>query len=270
MDLASDFWRDGFVIARDLFSPPEVAGMRYQGMQLDDYNLDLLSVPALRAVLLDDRLLALVRSLIGSELMYFGDSSVSVGAAFPGFHKDNPDKFDPRAPDWQGRYPLVRFGIYTQSHKGRPDGLDLRRGSHEVCSDTFGEHVYADTEPGDVVIWNLRTSHSGGAISVMGRPIDPGTFAARVLRKLPVLCDRQPEKRLALFGTFGAPGPHLERYMAYLKTRKYAVDQFLAQRHDPDALALARSKGVIVRDMKAEVNDHPAPQLNLRHVALPY
>lgn len=270
MDISPTFWRDGFVIVRGLFSVGEVTVFREEALKVDDLRLDLLSIPRLRTVLLDDRLLSAVRSLVGQQVVYFGDSSVSVGEAAAGFHKDNPDKFDPAAPDWTGRYPLIRFGIYTQSHKGRPDGLDLRRGSHEHCSTRMGEHVYADTEPGDVVIWNLRTSHSGCGMTVKGRPVDPESIAGKILRRLPALRDRPQVRRVALFGSFGAPGAHLERYIAYLKTRRYAVDQFIASRHDAEALALARAKGVLVRDMRAEVQERPAAQIHATHVPLPY
>lgn len=270
MDIPRIFWRDGFVILRGLFTPAEVLSMREEALGLDNLNLDLLSIPGLRGVLLDDRLLDVVRSLIGDHLVYFGDSSVWRGTAVPGFHKDNPDKFDSNAPDWKGRYPLVRFGIYTQSHKGKPDGLDLRRGSHEHCSIEVGEHVYAETEPGDVVIWNLRTTHSGGGMTLGGRPINPNSVAASVLRKLRILHDKPQATRVALFGTFGAPSTHLERNIAYCKTRRFAVDMFLAQRYDTEALSLARMKGVEVRDMKAEATALDPSTVHVLHRELPY
>ena len=62
MDLPTTFWRDGFVIVRGMFSRPEVAAMREAGLQLRNHSLDLLSIPELRGVLLDDRLLALVHA----------------------------------------------------------------------------------------------------------------------------------------------------------------------------------------------------------------
>jgi len=270
MEHASAFRSDGYVIVRGLFAPSEVQEIRQRALQVGPTKQELLSIPELRSVLMDERLLAIVRSLVGQQLVYFGDSNVSIDAPSHGFHKDNPDRNDPNGPDWKGDYPLVRFGLYTQSHKGLPNGLDLRRGSHLVASTKVGKHVYCETEPGDVVFWNLRTTHSGWGMTVRGRPVDPESFAGRVLWRLPALRDKHEMRRVVLFGSFGAPGSHLERYVEYLKSRQYGVDAFLAQRYDQDALELARTRGVLVRDMQQELRDHPAKEVRADHWQLPY
>jgi hypothetical protein len=269
-EVSDQFWRDGFVIVRDLFAPSEIAVYRKAARNRADSIADLLCDPTLREALLARRLLELIRELIGPDICYFGDSSAMRGDAIPGFHKDNADKDDAAGPDWQGRYPLVRFGIYTQNHDRRPDGLDVRRGSHDHCSTRIGKHVYIDTRPGDVVIWNLRTTHSGAGMTVAGRPVDPESLAGKILRRLPALRDKPREERVALFGTFGAPGPHLGRYIAYLRTRQYAVAGWLASRYDEAALGFARDRGVAVRDMRREIEREPPASLHAGHVPLPY
>lgn len=272
MGIASQFQNDGFVIVRGLFTPAEVADFRRRALDLpgDERHLDLLSLPTLRDVMLDPRLLQVFRTLIGPELVYFGDSSVSIDTVSHGFHKDNPDRNDPNGPDWRGDYPLVRCGIYTQSHKGKPNGLDVRRGSHKVASNLFGDHVYCDTEPGDVVFWNARTTHSGNGMTVRGWPVDPQFLLGRVLWRFPALRDRPDVTRVVLFASFGAPSAHLERFVLCLKSREYGVKQAMDARHDAEALAAARAAGVTVRDMKREVIERPAPVVRADHWQLPY
>lgn len=195
---------------------------------------------------------------------------IRIGGANSGFHKDNPDKFDKNAPDWKGRYTLVRFGIYTQDHKGKPDGVDLRERSHEHCSTTIGKHVYADTSPGDVVCWNLRTSHSGGGMTVMGRPIDPESIIGKVLRRVPMLRDPIKVQRVALFWSYGNQSSHLERFITYLKTRKFAVDSWMAQNYSQAVIDEANAAGLRVRYVRPELEANPPKQVTVRHIDPPY
>jgi len=272
MDHAAQFRQDGYVIVRQLFTPEEVADMRKRAQALpeDERFLDLLSLPTLRGVLLNERLLEVFRSLIGDDLVYYGDSSVSIDSLAHGFHKDNPDRNDPNGPDWKGDYPLVRCGIYTQSHKGQPNGLDLRRGSHELTSLQEGEHLQADTEPGDVVFWNGRTTHSGFGITVRGRPIDPESLVGKVLWRFPMLRDKPKAQRVVLFASFAAPGAHLERFVTALKSREYGVKRALEARHDEEVLEAAKAAGITVRDMKWEVTENPFHTVRKDHWQLPY
>lgn len=270
MSLAEQFWNDGFAIIRNAFSPEEVAAWRRAAFERVDRTADLLSDPALRQYLLDDRLLEVVRSLIGEEIIYFGDSSTVFGDNVGPFHKDIVDKDDPNGPDWNGRYTVIRLGLYTQPHAGLPNGLNIRRGSHNVCSDSVGEFVYADTNVGDLVVWSLRTTHAGGGMTVFGQPIDPATPFGWVLRRAPLLRDRPKTERLVLFSSFGAPGPHLDRFVAYLRTRQYAVDGWRKSRYDEEAIAAAEAKGVIVRDMCRDLEINPPNNVTAHHVPLPY
>lgn len=270
--LADRFWRDGFVIVRNLFDPQEVRSFRELALEGGETGRDLLSQPGLSDLLLDNRILDCFRSILGqSELVYFGDSSVMIGETAAGFHKDNPDKVDPRAPDWQlDRYPLVRMGLYTTDHSRFPDGVDLRRGSHKYPSLTKGEHVQPDLRVGDVVFWNLRTSHSGGAMKLLGHAVNPASYFGRLLRKLPAVRDKPHERRVAFFATFALAGPQLERFIESLKFREYAVSAWRASRYDPGTLDRAGARGLTVRDVAEEIAAEPPRQLHRDHVSLPY
>mgnify|MGYP007000149766 len=56
----------------------------------------------------------IVKSLIGTDIVYFGESNTQSGIAIRGNHKDSriSDREDGSGMDWQGNYPLVRVAIY--------------------------------------------------------------------------------------------------------------------------------------------------------------
>jgi Phytanoyl-CoA dioxygenase (PhyH) len=84
------------------------------------------------------------------------------------FHKDNSDKINGDAPDWTKPSHLLGVGIYLQDHTHHSGGLTVFEGSHSQASikngrviTEWGKRVYLKTEPGDVVVWYLKTSHAG-------------------------------------------------------------------------------------------------------------
>ena len=74
---------------------------------------------------------------------------------FRGFHRDNVDRTDLTAPDWDGDYTIVPLAIYLQDNKNYSGGLKIKNPS--------GKAVFVESEEGDVVTWNPRTMRSGNA-----------------------------------------------------------------------------------------------------------
>src|SRR4030088_974587 len=126
MELLADcFARDGFVVVRNIFSRDEIQDLRqrlqrqFEADQLEQKVLDdkwnhteqkvgkgdLLSKPLLRDVVLDERVLNIASALLPPKpLVYFGDSSYSLGSGSRGFHRDNIDNKKARGPDWVSPY----------------------------------------------------------------------------------------------------------------------------------------------------------------------
>lgn len=267
-----EFWNNGFCILRGFFSEHEVAEWRVFASTYADR--DLFAHDALRKIVLDPRVLEIARDILSDQaLVYFGDSNAMVGSTDAGFHKDNADKNCQDAPDWQGEYPIIRFGLYTDDHFRFSGGLDLRQGSHRTVSVNEGRHVAARTRPGDLVVWNLRTTHSGGAHLLRnGAALNPATLAAKIVRRLPKGWLTMPEhrQRIGIFWTFGLAGSHLDRYIAYLKTRRYSVDRWQAAMYPQEALADAAGKGVEVRQVRRELELDPPSRIHEEHVPLPF
>ncbi len=220
------------------------------GGQFLPYELSV--YPELSELLLDDRLLDVAHRLLGDTPVYFRDSAVNIGGTVRGWHKDNrvDDRYNPSAPDWQGTYPIIRMGIYLQDHKTHSGGLALRVGSHSNPKSlrvsaaqafwglvsrfrkgsyvralaggmlTAGKPIHAPSKAGDVIVWNLRTTHTAHTLRLKALP---------TLKLPPAIENRIPEslalpeekERIAVFATYGAPSPHLTRMLDHLQTRDY-------------------------------------------------
>lgn len=239
------FGEQGYVVHRELFSPAEIEEFRAEAEAYRDHQGDLLSHPQLGCVVADARLLETIR-LAGIEPpTYFGDSSVSFEGS-SGFHRDNSDRTDPHAPDWQEGYAIVRAAIYLQDHSGHRGGLEVMPGSHRNPIRRHAGPVYLPMAPGDVVLWDLRLIHRG--------------LAGGHLPPLPV-------ERIALFICYGSPNRHLDRYISYLTTRAYQVRRWRNSRYSEAAIHAVSRAGLTVRP----VPDLPADAgQNVGYVPIPY
>ena len=284
------FWREGYLRLSRVFSADEIATLRDVVAKklatreelfgtlpsgVRHLRSDLLADPDARAILLDGRVLAVARALLGGSLVYFGDSTLQVGTGERGWHRDNrlPDRFDPSGLDWDGRYPLIRFGLYLQDHARHSGGLGIRVGSHlwqrapgrpippssglwskirrrrvVRSARTFGRPIFVDTEVGDLAIWTLRTTHSGNSVRLRALP------RLRLPPRVEELCPRwlavpESESRMAFFFTLAAVHPHTERYVEYLATRDYAVEMWRRSKYDDAARDACARAGVALREV---------------------
>ncbi|HST56602.1 MAG TPA: phytanoyl-CoA dioxygenase family protein [Solirubrobacteraceae bacterium] len=262
------FRERGYAIVNGLFEPAEIERLRTTALDtvaelgrqgrgtsspggegvIRGCEGDLLSNPALRAALLDPRVLGTIGGLLGGEPTYFGDSSVRIGRnGERGWHRDNVDRRRwRRGPDWhEGPYPLIRCGLYLQDQARHSGGLALRPGSN-------GPGLVRPTRPklvaaqaGDLVVWELRTVHSGEVVRMRGLPRVP--LHPRVQTLLPEGL-RVPEgrERIVLFMTFALPGPDLDRYLDYLRSREYMRDAWSRSRFGSDGWEAAERAGLSV------------------------
>jgi hypothetical protein len=265
----SGFWKNGYLLIRDVFDPSEIGNLREAALQSRAHRGDLLSNELLRHVLLDPRVLSVAHLILGGTPVYFGDSSLSVGDHSHGYHKDNPDRNAPDGPDWRGQYTIVRFGLYLQNHARHSGGLNVRARSHNARSVEEGRNVYLRTRPGDLVVWNLRTSHSGnGRLLRFPRGLYPEPRVADALPRF--LFAPTAGERLALFFTLGLDNHHLRRYIAYLATRAYMVQIWQNSHYDDEVWAALEGKGLVLKDIWPMIESQPSLGANETHVALPF
>jgi hypothetical protein len=259
------FDQDGYFILKNAFTPGEIKQFRsdvYKQYEIDkvkgldfqmpELNLkakfnkgDLLSKELLYKVMLDDRILKLAREILANDqLVYFGDSSYQIGTGSNGFHRDNIDRTNLDGPDWKGQYTLVRLGLYMQDHKHYSGGLKVRKGSHKNAS---GAAVFVDSEIGDLVIWDLKTQHSGNAVRLKMAP-NYSINIAKIERSIPAFLKKDEEQeRISLFMTFALKSSHLERYISeYTLKRKDTIEHAKASVYSEEALKMAAQKNVTV------------------------
>jgi hypothetical protein len=252
------FWRDGFLVIPKVLDPALVQRWREAALERENKRADLLTDPVLQEVVLNETLIGIARQILDCErLVYFCDSTAAIGRVGWVFHKDNSDRIDASAPDWTtDRYPLIRFGIYTKPHGGdEPGAIEFRRGSHLVADYTTGERCAAATQPGDLVVWNARTTHSANQriSKVFGWSPSPdmNTLTFRVLRRSGAehwLMKGERTTRVAIFTMFAKEHPLLHRHMSYLKTRSYPWEMWKASHWTPEVRALARQRGLDLLD----------------------
>lgn len=264
------YWQHGYTVVRDVFSPEEAADLRERAVRTREHQGDLLSNPELYQVVCDARILHIARALLRDTPVYFNYSSAKFGFHGRGFHKDNADRHDQQAPDWRDPYTLLRMGIYLQDHHDHSGGLNVRHDSHRWVSTTRGKTRYTATRLGDVVIWNLRTSHAANGVRLK---------FARGVGVEPWLVEHLPEswllptegERVALFLTYGLDDEHLERFIAYSKTRAFMIDLWRASTNvSEQAWALLRSAPVSYRDVWSEIRNEANLGANVPHVDIPY
>jgi hypothetical protein len=185
--------------------------------------------------------------LATDELLYWGDSSVQYGEAARGFHKDNVDRSDGTQDDWSRPYELVRCGFYLQDHARHSGGLKVRLRSHGYPTHLAGKMADIPTQYGDIVIWNMRLTHSGNNKRI--RFAAPIALHPRLEAILPALLSSpEQNRRIAAFCSFGKPGSHVDRYITRMNERdKDYRAYFQRARNYTDASLFAASHGVRLR-----------------------
>jgi hypothetical protein len=171
----------------------------------------------------------------------------------------------------------MRFGLYLQNHITHSGGLALRDRSHLTADTSKGRPFAVPTEIGDVVVWSLRTTHSGFATRLRGlvNAFMPLTVMSAIVgteKYAPPKWLFRPmdaEPRMALFATYGIDDAHLRRYLDYMKTRDYAVRSWKSSVYPEDIRRMMASKGIALRDMSKEVQDIDPSTLNVGYAPLP-
>jgi hypothetical protein len=263
------FWQRGFDIVRNVFSVDEIRALREMAVESRKHPGDLLSNKSLSHIITDAKVLEIARSILGGDPVYFGFSSASFGVRGRGYHKDNADRHNPDAPDWKGRYTLIRMGIYLQDHSVHSGGLNLREGSHRQFSLKKGRTVYADTSLGDVIVWSLRTSHSANGVLLKfpkGLHISPRMGA----RTPKVLLRQNDGERVALFMTYALDDVHLERYIQYLKTRSFMIDMWRNSPLDDEIRKRSQACSLGLREPWLECEGQGVLGQNKEHADIPF
>lgn len=264
MTRRDQFEQQGYLIVRNVFTPAEVEQLRQaaydhrdrqqarglvaQVKQAASVKGDLLSKDGLGWIIYDSRIVAIATELLGDKPVYFSDSTYQIGTGTRGFHRDNIDRYVfGQGADWDGPYPLIRFGVYLQDHDSFSGGIRFKAGSHRSAD---GADVFADTRAGDIVVWNMRTLHSGNARRLKGLgnlPLHVG-----LENRLPDFLFREQQgERVSLFFSYGLEGKHLDRYLEqHIGQRADMQEHVRLSNHSPATLQAAEQNNVKVLNVK--------------------
>ena len=252
------FEDDGYLIVKNLFTEKEIEDFRtdcYKQFEIDtakgmSYGVtktrarslrgDLLSKELMRKIILDERVVAIAKQILGEDLVYFGDSNFQFGVGHRGFHRDNVDREFKAGQDWEGDYTIIRMGLYMQDHSKFSGGLKLKRGSHK---NKTGKSVIIPTNIGDLAIWSLRTMHSGNAVRLKVFSNLPVDYFERFV---PAFLKRDEEKeRVACFFTFAKKGKHLDRYISsYMQKAPPVIENMKNSPLNKEALSELASRKI--------------------------
>lgn len=251
---------------------------------------DLMSCPELRWVLFDLRVLSLAKTLLGPTLSYYAethfDYEEDIGPLtqkpYNTLHIDAVGTPEKLTRIWRGQddqiYRGYRFAVYFQDYAQFSGGLKVVIGSHLGNPDRFQfdrrdlklksqlklpsatlsipapdyELFNVPAQPGDLVIWNLRTVHAAGAQLLTEAPelaLHPDVetsikaSAAQLIRPI-------PGPRVALFFDYGAPSLEIDLYIKW-RALRMNVARGIAPEHysydSPDVAALADRHGIKLR-----------------------
>ncbi len=259
------FWKRGYTIIEHLFEPREIESVREHAIkamvELRHRDLlaerhgpegvvrftrcDLLSIPAVRHILLDPRLIAAVHQILGNRPTYWGESVLRAGShGERAWHRDNVDRAKRHGgPDWRDPYAIVRCGLYMQDHTQHSGGLAIRPRSNRPGWQIRSLPTLMNVQPGDVIVWDLRTVHSGEVVRLRHAPAIPvhPYLQSRLPRRLRLDEERE---RMVMFMTFGLPGAHLDRYLHYCKTRPPNRALWATSRFGKEVWEQARTVGL--------------------------
>lgn len=262
------YHRDGCVIIREVFTPEEVEQFSAAVANRPDpgsTDAHLFTVPALKGLWLDQRLIGIARALLGTATpVFFGECNLTSYRCVPQrvrhLHHDAKGTRDNlfnrvhTAP--AETYPVVRFGIYLQDYAVQSGGLKVSPGSHMVDSASFEAdqlpYRNLDTRPGDVAAFCLRTLHSPFAM----RPVTEPDWALSVAmeddlaRRTPDRLLPVPAERDTLFVDYARES---EMADLQIKNRAQYINHslgrkgFLEALDDYDIEGLAQAAGLKLR-----------------------
>jgi phytanoyl-CoA dioxygenase PhyH len=214
---------------------------------------DVLSIPEVRHVLLDRRLIAVIEELLGDRPTYFGESVLRIGKhGGRAWHRDNVDRTKRLGGlDWHDPYRILRCGLYMQDQTHHSGGLAVRPRSNRPGAQIRSLPVFVEAEPGDLVVWDLRTVHSGEVVRLRLAPKVPlhPSLQTRLPQRLRLGDARE---RMVLFMSFGLRGPHLDHYLDYLNTREQNREIWETSRFGPEVWEQAADAGLDVLGVTPE------------------
>lgn len=243
-DIARQIANSGYAVIPGLLSTPEI--LRFRRAALDHFatsphrrsNLGrnqpnfVRFVPRLAEVVRLPRVLDAFRSALGDEIVFTGQSDLSVGR-LSGWHKDSDHLGPPQRVAAARDFRVIKAAIYLEDHLDQASAFHFRKDSLRYVSADEGEPCAVPLRAGDAVLFDVRLTHAGRFARPTERVIhrlsrlaargetDP-EFAVRLRERFWRL--RGSPDRVGLFFTFGAPGSWTDTFARVNQERQAAYN----------------------------------------------
>lgn len=250
-DLISTLKNDGFVIVRNIFSNYEISQLRKlvnkhfktKGISANSGLTQpnaAVEIPEISWLFYHPKILTIMSELLRQEKTMFTSHCDVHSGTLSAWHKDDGMAVMDGGYFGKPTYDelnccVYKVAIYLQDHVHNRSGLTVKKGSHRVSALDCGEEVYLKTRVGDVVIFDVRLTHTGQRDAV---PIcqfqKPLRLAKRIVGKLWKIEEQKidnflrkkyhqisgDEERLSIFFTYGISNEY---------TKKFAVNNMKRQ-----------------------------------------
>ena len=268
--------KEGYHIFRGVFQQDQIDHLRDACSKAG--HGDTLAQSCFNGVSLSSEMMKVLGEVFDEPIIYpclsqnrWNDNPKKVGSRY--FHVDSiPDDGN-----YEEEYGIYNVGIYLQDHKNFGGGLKMRPGSHKVPCESMKSvqewsrllfksllrldlarvkrllipprSINLDTSPGDVIIWNTRTHHSGYFVKLklfknLSLPAIVENWVPRFMRI------DNPQKRAVLLSIYCKQTKYVEDYIANQIRKEYRSDYYFANKEleNQEKVNFAKERGIIIRN----------------------
>ena len=262
MKLREQYLNNGFVIIKNFFDKDELNSQKKNFSNVsNNFDHEIFDNDFIQKLYLNEQFFNLIKKILGTEkLIYFSDSSIvkhkDVFSPSNGYHNDSRrDNYN-----FLNEYPLLRVATYLQESIKNSGGIKIKPGSHKYfCLALRGfkqklitmlkkiiffdknfrfkllsKGIQPPLDLGDLIIWNLRTHHSGTAIKF--KFLNNLSLHPLIEKLLPNIIKLPCKDRMAVFMVFGNDLPNEKNL------EKYVNDKNSKQQFNYDNIESLKSK----------------------------
>ena len=276
----------GFCVIRNLLSHEEVEKYRSAIQKITDKNYgatrneggrfyqsqDIYNYPEIWGYIVNDRLLNILRNLLGPKIYYLHNSEASQYSKITkdinngSWHRDSPCRRSGRGPDWDDDLPynVVTAITYLEPNSETNSGVSVIPASHKKnYAHTFSNLLRVfDFKTKNIKLLRGIREKIQNYIGINCRT-DPGDCAIFFTNLFHTSLPTKGTRR-AIFARYGADGKHSKNYVNwYLKHRK-GYDYEINESNKiivEDFFNLLKSKNIFhpLPEKKEEIKDAPIP-----------
>ncbi|KZN66261.1 phytanoyl-CoA dioxygenase family protein [Pseudoalteromonas luteoviolacea] len=169
MSLKQKLDKDGVILVKNVFSVDEIDKIRkdlrayFEEKWIEhDFgkvqNNASVNCKFLEDVLAHPNMVSVMKEISGDDALFTGNCDIHQNK-MGNWHKDGG--FFGKDPFGENYTPVYKVGIYLQDQQNPKRGFQYKPGSHKVDNLTDGEHQAMTSAIGDILIFDLRITHSG-------------------------------------------------------------------------------------------------------------